>query len=278
VRAERGYPAPAEEEDLGAVLAQLAATRALLTASTPQEVATIVATLIRDLGGAVIPARLADPERTLQLDVSLGLSEPLLPWAEPVSVAAMRLVKVLPGFFQDARQVFDRVQVEARRADEAERDALTGLLTRRAWMRRLSAAGPADAVCLIDLDHFKAANDSGGHAAGDEVLRSIGGLLLQVLRPGDACGRYGGDELACLAPGMPAEALAARIDQLRARWQQQRPVVGAGVGLSAGVAQMGDREPRGALNAADRALYRVKARGRDATALATDEDYAERHP
>ncbi len=278
VRTERAYPAVPADDDLEAVSAQLAATRALLSATTPQEVAGIVATLVRDLGGGLVPARLAESERTIQLDVSFGLSEPMLPWAEPVSVAAMRLSRVLPGFVQDARQVFDRLQGEARRVDEAQRDALTGLLTRRAWMRQLSAAGPADAVGLIDLDHFKAANDRGGHAAGDEVLRAIGGVLLQVFRPSDACGRYGGDELACLAPDMPAEALAERMDHLRSHWQQQRPAAGTHVGLSVGVAQIGDREPRAALNAADRALYRVKASGRDRTALATDADYqAEGH-
>lgn len=271
--AERAYPAVLADDDRETLSAQLGATRALLSASTPQDVAAIVATLVRDLGGGLVPARLAQSDPSIQLDVSLGLSEPMLPWAEPVSVASMRLSRALPSFVQDARQVLDRLRGEARRADEAERDALTGLLTRRAWMRRLSAADPGDAVCLIDLDHFKATNDLGGHAAGDEVLRAIGRLLLEVLRPVDACGRYGGDELACLTSGMPAEALVGRTDQLRSLWQQQRPLAAGGVGLSVGVAQIGDQEPRVALNAADRALYRVKASGRNATAVATHEDY-----
>lgn len=275
--AHRAYPAVLADDDLEAVSAQLAATRALLSASTPQEVAGIVATLVRDLGGGLVPARLAQPGSVIQLDVSLGLSEPMLPWAEPVSVAAMRLSRALPGVVQDARQVLDRLRGEARRTDEAEREALTGLLTRRAWMRRLSTADPVDAVCLIDLDldldHLKAAIDIGGRAAGDEVLRALGGLLRRALRPDDACGRYGGGELACLVPSMPAEALVGRVEQLRSSWRQQRPLAGRDGGLSVGVAQVGDREPRVALKAADLALYRVKASGRDATALAADEDY-----
>ena len=271
--AARAYPALPAEGDVETVSARLDATRALLSASSPRDVAAIVATLVRDLGGELVPARLAKSTSAIQLDVSFGLSEPMLPWAEPATVAETRLSRTLPAFVQDARQVLDRLRGETTRADEADRDALTGLLTRRAWMRRLSAAEPGDAVCLIDLDHFKAVNDLGGHAAGDEVLRALGRLLLRVLRPDDACGRYGGDELACLTPATPAAALVERTDHLRALWQEQRPPAAAGVGLSVGVAQIGAHEPRAALVAADCALYRVKAGGRDASALATEDDY-----
>ncbi len=95
---------------------QLAATRALLTAATPEEVAAILATLVHDLGGGLLPARLDVRGVALPLDVSLGLSEPKLAWAEPVSVAAMRLESVLPLFVEDARVVLSRLQAQARRA------------------------------------------------------------------------------------------------------------------------------------------------------------------
>lgn len=268
----RAYPLSETDDDLDAVSAQLSATRALVAASTPQEVPAIVATLVRDLGGGLVPARLAEEGSAMPLDVSFGLTEPMLPWSDTPSVGALRLARVLPDVVADARLVFDRLQADARRTEEAERDSLTGLLTRRSWMRRLSAAEAGDAVCLIDLDHFKQVNDSSGHAAGDEVLRAVGSLLLSGLRPGDACGRYGGDELACLATSMPAEALVERMDHLRASWQQQRPEFACGVGLSIGVAQVGAGAPRAALEAADVALYRAKASGRDATAVATDTD------
>jgi hypothetical protein len=113
--AARAYPDVVAGEDADAKAVQLAATRALLTAATPEEVAAIVATLVHDLGGGLLPARLDHRGTALPLDVSLGLSEPKLAWAEPVSVAAMRLESVLPPFVEDARVVLSRLQADARR-------------------------------------------------------------------------------------------------------------------------------------------------------------------
>ena len=256
-------------DDHEAVQAHLGATRALLTATSPEHVAAIVATLVRDLGGGLVPARLGE-QAALPMDVSFGVGEPVLPWAEPVSVAEMRLSAVLPHLIEDARGVVQRLQSEQQQAQEAEFDQLTGLLTRRAWMRRLSQASEGDGVALLDLDHFKQVNDTLGHAAGDLVLRSVGVCLRQHFRDDDTCGRYGGDELACLTPGLPAQALAARLDAVRLAWRTTRPPEAHSVGLSVGVAAVGPAGPRAALEAADRALYRAKADGRDRTTLSAD--------
>ncbi len=112
----RAYPGVIMSRDADAAAAQLAATRALLRAGAPEEVAAIVATLVHDLGGGLLPARLDVRGIALPLDVSLGLSEPKLAWAEPVSVVAMRLESVLPLFVEDARVVLSRLQGQARRA------------------------------------------------------------------------------------------------------------------------------------------------------------------
>ena len=255
------------DADTEALAARLAATRALLAAQNAEEVAAIVATLVRDLGGGLVPARLAEPAGSLPLDVSLGLTEPMLPWSEPVSVAAMRIATVVPAFLEDARAVAGALQASDRRHDEAERDALTGLLSRRAWMRRLAAAEEGDAVCMLDLDHFKTVNDTSGHATGDQVLRAAADLLRAAFRRTDHCGRYGGDELVCLALGLPAEATAARFEPARLHWETQRPAAAAGVGFCVGIAVVGPAGPRAALNAADRALYRAKAAGRNRTEI-----------
>lgn len=267
-RGERAYP-PVDADQDGAVAGlQVAALRALLRAISADQVAPVLATFIRDLGGGLVPARLADPATTLPVDVSFGLSEPTLPYADSVSVAAMRLAQLLPEMVEDARLVVTRLHGDVRRTHEATRDPLTGLLTRRAWMRRLAEADVGDSVCMIDLDRLKAVNDRDGHAAGNEVLRAIGALLLHGLRDGDSCGRYGGDELACLTPRLPAQALADRCEWLRAQWEQQRPACAADVGFSIGVAAVTAEGGRAALQTADEALYRAKAAGRGITVVA----------
>lgn len=272
-RKGRAYPLTPSSDDPKALVAQLAATQALLRAESAAEVSDVVSTLVHDLGGVLVPARFADPRSALAVDVSLGVGEPMLPSADPVSVAAMRLSAVVPEFLETARLVLSRLQSEVRRDDEATRDQLTGVLTRRAWMRRLSSAAPGDGICLVDLDHFKAVNDTAGHAAGDAVLRAIGALMLRTFRKGDSCGRYGGDEFVALAPGLSGEALRAKCDRLRQTWLRERPPDGGQVGLSIGVAEVDVEGGRAALLAADAAMYRGKIAGGDVTVLApTDGD------
>ena len=258
------------------LLAELAATQALVRAESVAEVGAIVSTLVHDLGGAVVPARYADPATAMPVDVSLGVVEPLLPVADPVSVAAMRLTVVLPDFLERARLVVSRLEGAGRREEEATRDPMTGLLTRRAWMRRLSGAAPGDSICLIRLDHYKIVNATSGHAAGDAVLRSIGALVLHGFGPDDACGRYADDELVCLAPGLPARSLLTRCEHVRRAWMLERPLAGARVGLSIGVAEVGGAGGRAALLAADAVMYRGTTEGRDRTVLATPEDHMRR--
>lgn len=168
--------------------------------------------------------------------------------------------------------MLSRLQGEQRRDEEATQDGLTGLLTRRAWMRRLAEAGPGDSICLLDLDHFKTVNDTGGHSAGDAVLRAVGTLMLRTFRKDDSCGRWGGDELVCFAPRSSGPSLVARCEQLRKAWEQGPPVAGARVGISIGVAEVGEAGGAVALRLADAAMYRSKTEGRNQTVLAPASD------
>ncbi len=160
----------------------------------------------------------------------------------------------------------------------ALRDALTGLLNRRALQDRAQATLAAArrhqapfAVALIDIDHFKVINDTRGHLAGDEVLGHVARRLASGLRASDDLGRWGGEEFLALLPEADATSAMAAAERLRTL-VQQAPVDTAGgsvaVTVSIGVAAVpasGIAEARldMLVQAADAALYRAKAGGRN---------------
>lgn len=145
----------------------------------------------------------------------------------------------------------------------ARTDALTGLANRHMWDERLDAeierssrSGAALSVVMIDLDGFKAVNDSGGHEAGDRLLQDLARVWQQVVRGGDFLARLGGDEFGLLAPGS---------DEIRARSlaKRLRAAMPQGTAASMGVATWDGAEPSSALvRRADRAMYRDKRRRR----------------
>ncbi|WP_217915816.1 GGDEF domain-containing protein [Miltoncostaea marina] len=152
----------------------------------------------------------------------------------------------------------------------ATTDGLTGLANRRVFHERLAGeaararrAGRPLSLVMIDLDHFKAVNDTHGHQAGDEVLRAMATRLRETSRAGDVVARFGGEEMAWLLPDAAwADALEA-AERLRSRIRGE-PVGAAGrVTASLGVAEMDGRGPEDLVRRADLALYRAKAGGRD---------------
>jgi diguanylate cyclase (GGDEF)-like protein len=144
-------------------------------------------------------------------------------------------------------------------------DLLTGVGSRRALDERMSRLSRGDTLVLIDLDHFKAVNDEHGHAAGDEILRSFGECLRTKVRPHDFVARYGGEEFVLvLARTTPERALEV-LTRVRSAWAERR----TGVTFSSGVAvNAGDGSDTRLLSAADAALYRAKASGRDQDVVA----------
>ncbi len=154
----------------------------------------------------------------------------------------------------------------------ASHDALTGVVNRFVLSDRLAHAFArrlrhdiAILVCVIDVDRFKAVNDTYGHDAGDEVLVAVAKRLTACLRPEDTVARLGGDEFAVVAEMKPPAALGARelVGRLKARLAEPVFYAGAaravGVTVGAAFAEPGD-SVREALARADGAMYDSKPR------------------
>ena len=158
---------------------------------------------------------------------------------------------------------------------QATYDSLTGLLNRAAIMERLRIAmqganrsGVSLAVALMDLDHFKQINDTPGHLGGDAVLAAVGRRLQAGTRGQDEVGRYGGEEIILLLPGLGPEA-HDRVETLR-RTLFAEPVAFENgtirISGSVGVTWMRPEDDASALvRRADMALYAAKQTGRNRT-------------
>jgi diguanylate cyclase (GGDEF)-like protein len=159
----------------------------------------------------------------------------------------------------------------------ATTDALTGLANRRRFTEQLAREtasarryGHALSLLFLDLDHFKAVNDTHGHAVGDRVLQQVARLLAERARSTDLVARIGGEEFAVLLPStdaagarLVAEDLCARV---RAHDFGALPRVTASIGLAQFRPEAGDDCGACLFADADRALYAAKTAGRDRVA------------
>nr|WP_240943130.1 diguanylate cyclase [Planosporangium thailandense] len=179
---------------------------------------------------------------------------------------------------QDQLRTIDRLRADL--AEQAIRDDLTGLHNRRHLIRTMEAelaragqtGGPLGVV-LLDIDHFKSVNDRFGHAVGDEMLVAIAKVLASAARQGDTVARYGGEEFVVLLPGATPDQAWNRAQEWRRLCASTFVPTGQDrlrVTFSAGVACFPESGTSAAqlLHAADKALYRAKAEGRDRVLLA----------
>ena len=176
---------------------------------------------------------------------------------------------------------FERVRRERdRMADRAMTDHLTGLPNRSALERhieRLMQARDAGAspfsLAVLDVDHFKAINDTHGHDVGDRVLRWLGARMAECLRDGDLVARSGGEEFVIVMPGASEDAAREIVERVRTHVRQGRVPLDdgqtIGVTVSGGIGEHQPGEPYpGLFRRTDAALYAAKRAGRDRTHLA----------
>jgi diguanylate cyclase (GGDEF)-like protein len=175
--------------------------------------------------------------------------------------------RVIQGALIDVMAEKEQVHAEL---SQARHDHLTGLPSRGLWLeqtenrrRRSPAEGTSMAVMLVDLDGFKAVNDTYGHDKGDEVLQAAANVLRGALRETDLAGRLGGDEFVVCAIG-PHEAIQEHASAIARRVVERMESVGYGIGCSVGlsICPAHCTDLACALRRADEAMYEAKRRGK----------------
>lgn len=173
------------------------------------------------------------------------------------------------------------LDADARLLRRATTDALTGLGNRRLFDSSLGSEfsrarryGRALSLVILDIDHFKSINDTYGHPGGDAALKLLGRLIMSHIREQDTAYRYGGEEIAILAPEVEAagaqfmaERLRAVIERSSLKHQGRTIAFTASFGVAAWTEDMPDA--RALVAAADAALYRAKDTGRNRVAVAS---------
>jgi two-component system cell cycle response regulator len=206
------------------------------------------------------------------------LTKPFDPHELQVRLRAGKRIVTLQAELIEARENL-RIQ--------ATHDPLTGVWNRRAIIEILSnelarsrREGPPMAAAIADLDHFKHINDTYGHMAGDVALCETVSRMRTLLRPYDAIGRYGGEEFLIVLPGCTAQDAIRLAERLRLGIGQEAVSISEGrvvVTSSLGVAAsdtIAAPDATALIRAADAALYRAKACGRNRLELATAADVA----
>jgi diguanylate cyclase (GGDEF)-like protein len=244
-------------------------------------------------------AVLGGSESSAILDDARSLMVPMR--ASGIVVGVLHVVRAHGApLVDDDRKLAELVAAEAAAAIQNARlyeqtqllattDPLTGLYNHR-YVRdalgleiaRASRLGYAIGLLMIDVDNFKQVNDTFGHPAGDEVLRSIAGVIRSNLRQTDVAARYGGEEFAIVLPGLGPLGVRAVGEKLRRAVRSLQPVTAEGAGslqisISVGGASASPPELSAVdlVRLADAALYAAKRRGRDSVCVSADDPVAD---
>jgi diguanylate cyclase (GGDEF)-like protein/PAS domain S-box-containing protein len=202
-------------------------------------------------------------------------------WTE-VSFRDLRHDPRIEGFVVHFHDVTDRHSAEEALRHQTLHDGLTGLPNRALLLDRLAPAldralrrESGVAVLFLDIDHFKAVNDSIGHAGGDALLREVAARLRATVRPEDTVARLGGDEFViCCEEVNDPEAAVLMADRVReaflAPLHPDGHEISVGTSIGVALADADTESPESTLRDADTAMYVAKARGRDRVVVYDD--------
>ncbi|MFK7828625.1 MAG: EAL domain-containing protein [Congregibacter sp.] len=195
---------------------------------------------------------------------------------------ALKYVVLLAHDVTESRAMTNQLEYQARF------DELTGLINRRAFGQRLKEVGDGVRdnrvfLMFLDLDQFKVVNDTCGHAAGDELLRQVAGILEKCVREEDTVARLGGDEFALLLVGVNQEVALERAENVRQSiqdlefiWEQELFRIGVSIGIVP--VQKNSFDLKELPQLADAACYAAKEAGRNRVHLVdSTEDAAHEH-
>ena len=204
--------------------------------------------------------------KSLRLDKALSLLAQA-GWEAPASLP--------PGSEAWLQAVIDGL------CDVSSRDALTGLANRRQFeaaiareIDRVARVGEPALLLMADIDHFKSVNDTWGHSAGDEVIKSVAHCLQECVRPMDLVARLGGEEFGIILPNCPPAFGQKVAERISRKVALQHVATVGGQHLSVTVSLGGAFAPQWVRSSptfwcerADQQLYRAKSEGRNRTCL-----------
>ncbi|WP_137387605.1 GGDEF domain-containing protein [Rhodoligotrophos defluvii] len=215
----------------------------------------------------------------LVMDISVHLlffttwTAAILSWVVTVATAAGIAIPIL---FLIGKAHLELWQAKCRVDELSRTDPLTGLLNRRCFFEEQQgppATKAGMALAIVDIDHFKLINDTYGHRAGDQVLRTVAQIMAAELEDWGKLCRLGGEEFALLTTDVPPDLLVRRLSRVCKRLGSI-PILSEGraikLTVSIGAAIRLYRSMEELYAEADKALYQAKASGRDRVCLSGD--------
>lgn len=197
------------------------AQRDILRSRRPEDVARALERAVVSLGGRVVPGDVAGDE-VIHLDISLGVRDPILPWAPPDDPARDRIQRILPALLEDARRFVHLLWAREDLEDPALRDELTGALHADATAR-LAARGQADDTLVgFTVGGADAVEQVHGPARTEVLLRQLTGFVRSELDVDERLGRLSGPSLVVLLPHARRDRAAELIHRVETRWDRQR--------------------------------------------------------